>query len=319
MPQKIVSNADFFAMPMRCYSTPDAFKANAVRQSRAARLTRRARADRRFEMSQFDPNSGVTRPTASETFGSAFADFNDGVFDAGIPQSFVLILLTEIGDKTFFLAMMLAARHGKLQVFLASISALFFMTLGSALAGYLVSTSAEMLHSSVKIMDWVAAVLFVLFGAQMLWDARKLHKEDAKDEEVAALLGGEGARSSSHGERADAEETLREKDEKSPPPSTRWEAFARVFSIMMVAEWGDRSMFATLTLATKHNPAGVVVGAMAAHAIANALAVVGGELLSKRISEKLMATLGGLFFVGFGALTAYEAYTGNELLGGIGG
>jgi hypothetical protein len=26
-----------------------------------------------------------------------------------------------------------------------------------------------------------------------------------------------------------------------------------------------------------------------------------------------------LFFVGFGALTAYEAYTGNELLGGIGG
>jgi hypothetical protein len=32
-----------------------------------------------------------------------------------------------------------------------------------------------------------------------------------------------------------------------------------------------------------------------------------------------MATLGGLFFVGFGALTAYEAYTGNELLGGIGG
>ena len=78
-------------------------------------------------------------------------------------------------------------------------------------------------------------------------------------------------------------------------------------------------MFATLTLSTKHNPAGVVVGAMAAHAIANALAVVGGELLSKRISEKLMATLGGLFLVGFGALTAYEAYTGNELLGGIGG
>ena len=63
----------------------------------------------------------------------------------------------------------------------------------------------------------------------------------------------------------------------------------RTFAMMFVAEWGDRSMFATMALATQHDPAGVIAGAMFAHALANSLAVIGGEYLGKRISEKAMS------------------------------
>ena len=76
--------------------------------------------------------------------------------------------------------------------------------------------------------------------------------------------------------------------------------------MMFVAEWGDRSMFATMALATQHDPAGVIAGAMFAHALANSLAVIGGEYLGKRISEKAMSITGGCVFGVFALGYLYE-------------
>ena len=56
--------------------------------------------------------------------------FNDYL----IPQ------VSELGDKTFFIAAILAMRNNKLTVFLAAISALAVMTVLSALLGFVVTT-----------------------------------------------------------------------------------------------------------------------------------------------------------------------------------
>ena len=48
--------------------------------------------------------------------------------------------VSELGDKTFFIAAILAMRNNKLTVFLAAISALAVMTVLSALLGFVVTT-----------------------------------------------------------------------------------------------------------------------------------------------------------------------------------
>ena len=66
-----------------------------------------------------------------------------------------------------------------------------------------------------------------------------------------------------------------------------------------MAEWGDRSQIATITLAAHQNPWGVTLGAVAGHAICTGAACVGGELLARRISPRAVATAGGALFLLF--------------------
>ena len=175
-----------------------------------------------------DPSRGVQRPhdgdidwlreastTALGTDASSPSAFK------GLPASFLAVFIT-IGDKTFFLAMLLAMRHGKLAVFLATVAAMFFMTLGSTFAGYLISTSAASLEASVQWMDFVAGALFIAFAAQLLRDAHRLHAKDREDEEVRALLGGDSGDSAQHGELLDAEETLQEVEQKEGGKVGTW-------------------------------------------------------------------------------------------------
>lgn len=74
--------------------------------------------------------------------------------------------------------------------------------------------------------------------------------------------------------------------------------FTQAFTLTFLAEWGDRSQIATIALAASKNPFGVVLGGLIGHAFCTGVAVVGGRMLAARISEKAVATIGGvLFFV----------------------
>jgi putative Ca2+/H+ antiporter (TMEM165/GDT1 family) len=79
--------------------------------------------------------------------------------------------------------------------------------------------------------------------------------------------------------------------------------FLQTFSLIFVAEWGDRSMLATIALGAAQNPLGVFAGAVLGHALATLIAVVGGSLLSARISERTVGITGGVLFLIFAAAT----------------
>ncbi len=57
----------------------------------------------------------------------------------GFVESLSVILVSEVGDKTFFIAAILAMTSNKLTIFLAAISALALMTVLSALLGWVVT------------------------------------------------------------------------------------------------------------------------------------------------------------------------------------
>ena len=122
---------------------------------------------------------------------------------------------------------------------------------------------------------FVAGALFIAFAAQLLRDAHRLHAKDREDEEVRALLGGDSGDSAQHGELLDAEETLQEVEQKEGGKVRTWWGVYQTFCLMFVAEWADKSMFATMALAAQHAPLGVICGAMCAHALANCVAVFG--------------------------------------------
>jgi putative Ca2+/H+ antiporter (TMEM165/GDT1 family) len=81
-----------------------------------------------------------------------------------------------------------------------------------------------------------------------------------------------------------------------------------VAGLIFLAEWGDRSMLATIALGAAQNPVGVAVGATVGHAAATAIAVLGGALAGKYVSERSVNMASGVLFLLFAAATAYTMF-----------
>ncbi|OAI00320.1 hypothetical protein A1353_01080 [Methylomonas methanica] len=72
------------------------------------------------------------------------------------------------------------------------------------------------------------------------------------------------------------------------------------FALIAAAEIGDKSQLVCMTLASKHRPAPVLWGAIAAFALLNTLAVVFGAAIAKWLPEYLVAATVALLFAAFG-------------------
>jgi putative Ca2+/H+ antiporter (TMEM165/GDT1 family) len=87
--------------------------------------------------------------------------------------------------------------------------------------------------------------------------------------------------------------------------ANEWPILAQAFTITFVAEWGDRSQIATIAMAAAQNALGITIGACIGHALVTGLAVVGGRMLSSRISERAVAIAGGSLFLIFSLHSLY--------------
>ena len=93
--------------------------------------------------------------------------------------SFTMIIFSEIGDKTFLVAALMAMRHPRGLVFTAAFSAMIIMTVLSAVLGHAVPT---LIPKSVT--NFVAAALFLVFGTRMLLEGRKMSPDVGVSEEM---------------------------------------------------------------------------------------------------------------------------------------
>lgn len=90
-----------------------------------------------------------------------------------------MILFSEVGDKTFLVAALMAMRHDRMVVFSAAFSALVVMTVLSALLGH-----AFPMLIPKYITNFAAAALFLVFGAKMVLEARKMSPDEGVGEEM---------------------------------------------------------------------------------------------------------------------------------------
>ncbi|RLM74727.1 hypothetical protein C2845_PM15G01730 [Panicum miliaceum] len=160
-------------------------------------------------------------------------------------------------------------------VLLGSVAALSLMTIVSVIIGRVFQSVPAQFQTTLPIGEYAAVALLAFFGFKSIKDALAL------PDSVNGNIEG----NSESGELAEAEELVKEKVSKklTSPLEVLWKSFSLVF----FAEWGDRSMLATIALGAAQSPLGVATGAVAGHLIATALAILGGAFLGNYLSEKL--------------------------------
>ena len=96
--------------------------------------------------------------------------------------------------------------------------------------------------------------------------------------------------------------------------STREPRFAlmTVVSSFALAELSDKTTLATVTLASDHDWAGVWIGTTLGMVLADALAIVVGMLLHRRLPEHLLHVFAGLLFLIFGLWLLFDGALGSR-------
>ncbi|MDA0717096.1 MAG: TMEM165/GDT1 family protein [Cyanobacteria bacterium] len=215
------------------------------------------------------------------------ATFSSDPSLAAFGSSFTAITLAELGDKTFFIALILAVRHRARWVFIGSFAALTAVTLISLALGY---GLRELLPQS--LVPWLAAVLFLSFGIKLLIDAQGIAANAASEEKV---------------EVEQAISTAMNRNAFNTPWAVVWEVFVLVF----IAELGDRTQFTTIFMATApvqvFSFGGLLTGTLLGHALVTWLAVGAGKWIGQWVNERLLYRLSGGLFLAFGLLALSQA------------
>ncbi|KAH8091388.1 UPF0016-domain-containing protein [Cristinia sonorae] len=245
-------------------------------------------------------------------------------------QSFAMIIFSEIGDKTFLIAAILAMRHPRMVVFAGAFGSLVVMSILSAELGHLLPTLIPK-----KWTQACAAALFLVFGLKMLQEGREMaagnekiqeEMKEAQEEIEGDEAGndaiplesleeggggdvGHGRRNSqSHSRSAGFTEGARNFCSLILGP-----VFVQSFVLTFLGEWGDRSQISTIALGAAHNVYVVSLGTIIGHACCTALAVIGGRYVSTKISVKHVTLAGSALFLLFGVIYLYEAFISIDI------
>lgn len=228
--------------------------------------------------------------------------------------SLSVIIVSELGDKTFFIAAILAMKNSRLVVFVASMLALGIMTILASVMGIATTVIPRV------YIHYTSVILFVLFGLKMLKEGYDMSPEVAREEldsvqssiekkeQNASQANGFSKNSSTYS--SEDPETGVIKSIPEVPLRTKVKrrflvfvslAFIETFTMIFLAEWGDRSQISTLILAARENVIAVTIGALLGHFLCTGLAVIGGRFVAQIISVKTVTIIGGVVFLLFAA------------------
>ena len=181
--------------------------------------------------------------------------------------SFGVIFLAELGDKSQLMALAFATRFPAGPVLIAITLATALVHAGSVLLGATVALAIP-----TDVVSIVAGLAFLGFA---LWTLRG----DALDAVNEARTRGDATRS----------------------------VILTVGIAFFLAELGDKTMLATITLATREGLFGTWLGSTLGMVAADALAIGVGRLLGNRLPERAIRIGAATTFFVFGAVLLLEA------------
>jgi len=212
-------------------------------------------------------------------------------FGPAFTASFFVILATEIGDRTFFIAAIMAMHHPRFIVWSAAVSALVLMTFISCVFGMTAIAFIDKIY-----VHWAVIGLMFFFGIQMIRSGLSKPKSAAGFEEMEEV----------------ETETFKNENKQDVETNAKLEVgykslttvALQAFTLTFLAEWGDRSQLATIALAAANSPLGVMLGGVTGHMMCTGIAVIGGRLIANYVSERTVTLTGGALFLGFGVYAA---------------
>ncbi|EAR81770.1 transmembrane protein (macronuclear) [Tetrahymena thermophila SB210] len=244
--------------------------------------------------------------------------------------SFLSILITEIGDKTFVITAILATKYDKQWVFLGSFGGLFLMTLISCGIG-----KASLSFIDQTYIKLLASALFFGFGGNAIYEALANKIDDEQNEiqnnlkelqeKINAKIQSNIAECSDDLEYQDIDDDEPKSDEQNQLETKQLQQSslneqekrnrknARIIPNTFIAtqtfiqtflgEWGDRSQISTMAMSTSFNLMQVFVGCILGHTLCSYLAITGGKMLAEKFSERILTLIGGILFIIYGFLT----------------
>lgn len=194
-----------------------------------------------------------------------------------IVRSFCVVAVAEIFDKTWFVALICALNYGKRISFVGGFLALALHVFLAAALGVAISQ----FFSIQALCFSTAAVFFFLALAY----ASELFTAQATDDVIAERS-------------AEAKEALQGETEAA------WsDAFLRVFVAVFIAEWGDRTQVAMITLHSSAPWLPVCLGSLVAFFLLTFSAVAAASLVQHaKLSERFVLAISAVSFLLFAAL-----------------
>ena len=177
--------------------------------------------------------------------------------------STAVIFVAELGDKSQLMALTFATRYTIRQVLIGITVATAVVHLASVAIGALIGNAFA---STQWIINILAGLAFLAFAA---WTLRG---DELSDEEATKVQRSSG-----------------------------W-AILAVGGAFFLAELGDKTMLATITLATKEGWFGTWVGSTLGMVLADAIAIGLGVWLGRKLPERATRIFGTVAFVVFGVL-----------------
>lgn len=191
-------------------------------------------------------------------------------------STFGLLFVAEMGDKTQLAVIAQVCKYRRpLAVFCGASLALAAVTGLGVAFGRLLGTLVP-----AALMQRIAAAAFIVMGLYIFYEFMR--------------------------QKGKAEATCTDQPPSCDPAENRrrsWLAFSSTFGLLFVAELGDKTQLAALSMASKAaSPWPVFIGATLALAVVTALGVAFGQGVSRIIPERVLRLAAAVTFVILGGL-----------------
>jgi len=199
-------------------------------------------------------------------------------------STFIVVFLMELGDKTQLTAFTLGLKYrSPIKVYLGVITGLAGVTIIAIILGVILKQNIDF-----EILKPLISLLFIAGG--LIFLLNEYRKQNSDVLKICPV---------SHKTCEKPKENCPEIDrcDLYLDQTVRKNVFLKSFSLIFLAELGDKTMLMSFGLATQFDPYGVFIGAFLALALVNGFGVYFGNEIAKRVPRRALALTSGFLFI----------------------